>query len=393
MFSPIYSNKTTNQSPKKNPKHPLVFWVGLLLPLCCGSFWLGLNYPNFSLVWAQPSSLAASLNDLNFSLSSSTQNTYNQNVSETATETTIFPSQSTTTANSISTPEPTKALEIPPHINLLDFYQTYSQRLFGDESVKIISREEWGDQNFFSNNPPPNLKMTIYDGEGAEYDYDYFNNLEDFFSSRLLTLNYQNNFLKYDESFMQNRKIFNGVNYIDYQYLPVEEIVIHHTAGAFTSDMNSSRQELERIYLLHTQERKWHDFAYHYFIDGSGNIYEGIIGGKYALGTHTYYHNHGTLAIALMGDFRPGHDQLNSQMIESLAKLINYLIKEYKIDTSKQQYYLRKPDLSTRQSFSSFIRGHQELDVIPPITACPGVSPQTLRDILQPLILSSSSPS
>jgi len=37
---------------------------------------------------------------------------------------------------------------IPPHINLTDFYRTYGQRMLGNSNLKIISREEWGADNF-----------------------------------------------------------------------------------------------------------------------------------------------------------------------------------------------------------------------------------------------------
>src|SRR5680860_1343756 len=34
-------------------------------------------------------------------------------------------------------------IEIPPHINLTNFYKTYGQRMLGNDQINIISREEW----------------------------------------------------------------------------------------------------------------------------------------------------------------------------------------------------------------------------------------------------------
>ena len=33
--------------------------------------------------------------------------------------------------------------QIPSHINIYDFYNSYGERLLGDENLKIYSREEW----------------------------------------------------------------------------------------------------------------------------------------------------------------------------------------------------------------------------------------------------------
>jgi len=263
---------------------------------------------------------------------------------------------------------------IPPHIDLFDFYKTYGQRLLGNDNLKIISREEWGVNNNICQTE--NCSLNNYDVENN------FSPLEKI-KAQIIINNYLNNFQKYDSLFLQTKV---QANQVTYEYLPVEEIVIHHTAGKFTTDFRESQKELQRIYNLHLQ-RGYQDIGYHYLIDGAGRIYEGSLGGKYALGAHTYYHNNGTVAIALMGDFRPGHDIFNQEMEKSLIHLIQYLIKEYHLDTSAKAFYLRKPDFSGREWSNDFIKGHQELDVVRnPPTSCPGINPQTLRNEIYPFI-------
>lgn len=270
-------------------------------------------------------------------------------------------------------------IEIPPHINLTNFYKTYGQRMLGNDQINIISREEWGADNRYSD------LQFIEDFCQKHYCYEDRYNPEDTFSkkeywrSRELLINYKQNFELYDNFFLQSLKKEND---FVYYYLPVEEIIIHHTAGKFTTNFEESKKELQRIHLMTAVQRKWRDIGYHYLIDGAGRIYEGSLGGKYSVGVHTYGHNRGTVSIALMGDFRSGHDKLTESMKKSLINLIKYIIKEYQLDISQKEFYLRKSDLSGREMTKNLIKGHKELDLREKPTECPGLDPEYLRNII-----------
>ena len=281
--------------------------------------------------------------------------------------------------------QPSSSLEIPSHINLADFYQTYGQRLLGDDNLKIISREEWGANNNFANPDYINTLCQKITCSLKEYDPENTFSEEEYLKARGLLINYQNNFQNYNNLFRQTEEKENGINY---EYLPVEEIIIHHTAGKFTLDLNDSIREIQRIYLLHAIQRRWRDIGYHFLIDGEGRIFEGSLGGKYSIGAHTYYHNEGSIGIALMGDFRKGHDVLTKEMEDSLIKLILYLKKEYKWNFLNKEFYLKKPDLSGREWSDKFIKGHKELDIRLIPTACPGIEPDKLREMISPYLFS-----
>ncbi|MGC8880740.1 MAG: peptidoglycan recognition protein family protein [Minisyncoccia bacterium] len=276
-------------------------------------------------------------------------------------------------------------LEIPSHINLTDFYQTYGERLLGDEKLKIISREEWGADNNYANPEFINKLCEKIRCSLEEYNPENSFLEEEYLKARSLLINYRNNFEKFDDLFLQTKRKENGINY---QYLPVEEIIIHHTAGKFTQTYEDSIKEVQRIYLLHAVLRRWRDIGYHFLIDSEGRIFEGTLGGKYSVGAHTYYHNKGTIGIALMGDFRKNHDQMTEEMKDSLIKLILYLKKEYKWDFSQKELYLKKPDLSGREISDKFIKGHKELNIRLTPTSCPGIDPQELRNLIYPFLFS-----
>ncbi|MDD5535169.1 MAG: peptidoglycan recognition family protein [Candidatus Pacebacteria bacterium] len=275
-------------------------------------------------------------------------------------------------------------LDIPQHINLTDFYKSFGQRLLGNENLEIISREQWGaDNQYASLDFIKDFCENNFCYPGGYNPEDNFSKQE-YWNSKELALNYRQNFQLIDSFFRQSLEKENGLRYY---YLPIEEIIIHHTAGNFTFNFEESKEELRRIYLMQAVQRKWQDIGYHYLIDGAGRIYEGNLGGKYAVGVHSYGHNNATISISLMGDFRPGHDELNTSMQKSLINLIKYLVTEYNFDLSQKEFYLRKPNLAGREWTENFVKGHQEIDIKEEPTECPGVSPDFLRNLIYPYIL------
>jgi len=274
-------------------------------------------------------------------------------------------------------------INIPPHVNLTDFYNTYGERLLGNKDLPIISREEWGADNHYADLTfIRNTCKRVYCSKNA-YDAEDTFAPPEYWRSRELFLNYRKNFQDYDNLFLQTLKKKNGVTY---QYLPVEQIIIHHTAGKFTTSLKDSEREVRRIYFAHAVQRRWRDIGYHYLIDGAGHIFEGTLGGKYSVGAHTFMHNRATVGIALMGDFRPGHDKITPAMAESLGKLVRYLAEQYHWDLSKRIFYLRKKDYSGREWTNKIVKGHNEVDYRSKVTDCPGVNDDYLRSIVYPYL-------
>lgn len=268
-------------------------------------------------------------------------------------------------------------LNLAPHIHLSNFFQTYGERLTADF---IISREEWGANPKYSD--LDFIKEFCLKNSCQAENFNIKDTIEDEAEKERIEkmiLNYNNFFAQTHYVLRQTKTKENGLTY---NYLPVEEIVIHHTAGHFTTNLQDSKKELDRIHLLQAVRRRWQDIGYHYLIDGSGRIYEGTLGGKYAVGAHVFYRNSKTLSIALMGDFRPNRDKLNDAMLNSLVKLIQFLSKEYNLDLFQEKYYLRKNDFFGREWIPSLIRTHKEVDIRTSPTKCPGINPDTLRKLI-----------
>jgi len=256
--------------------------------------------------------------------------------------------------------------------NLIDFENTYGQPLNNDPSITIISRETW--------QAPINYSREDYYKRYCESQADKcFNENQNDFDNDLTYLklknNYDTNFKFIDEGLLKTKTVNDNV----YEYMPVNQIIIHHTAHPYFQSYLNSINELNRIYYAHAVLNGWRDIGYNYLIDSDGNIFEGRGGGKYVIGSHTGYHNRGSIGIALMTNLIK--EPMSEAMQASLIKLVGYLSQEYSLDLSKADW-LPSPDNSALILDSKIIKGHQELDARGGKTQCPGISSDILRDVI-----------
>lgn len=98
-----------------------------------------------------------------------------------------------------------------------------------------------------------------------------------------------------------------------------EKIIIHHTA---IKNIDS-----DAIHKMH-QEKGWSGIGYHYFIDKSGEIYEGRP--ERAIGAHAYKNNQNTLGVCLEGNFE--EELIEEKQYKALIELLKYLVLKYPIN-------------------------------------------------------------
>jgi len=256
--------------------------------------------------------------------------------------------------------------------NLIDFENTYGDPLSGNNEVRIISRDEWKAPSDYSRADYYARYCTAHKDQCSDENQ---NDFESDLTYLKLKDNYEKNFKLMDDSLVKTKTI----NDNEYEYMPVNQIVIHHTAHVSEKTYSGSLEELNRIYYTHAILNGWHDIGYNYLIDYDGNIFEGRGGGKYVVGSHTGYHNRGTVGIALMADLT--QESMTPKMAESLIKLVKYLSQEYYLDLTKPDL-LPSPDNSSLILDTKIIKGHRELDARGGKTLCPGIDPDTLRDMI-----------
>ena len=94
-------------------------------------------------------------------------------------------------------------------------------------------------------------------------------------------------------------------------------VILHHTEVA-------SRHSVKDVHQWHL-DKGWAGFAYHYFIDKNGEIFEGRP--VWAVGAHTYGHNPESIGICIEGDFNK--EQVNQKQEDAAVMLIALLSLSY----------------------------------------------------------------
>ncbi len=123
-------------------------------------------------------------------------------------------------------------------------------------------------------------------------------------------------------------------------------MTLHHTAMQRTVTLEEGAAEMRFIQDFHQNARGWRDIAYHFLVNDSGYIYQGVP--EAYVGTHTGGANTGNIGLSMMGNFE--EDQVPLLMLEACIKLFSYLSFSHQIT----------PDS---------LLGHRDYN---PTTRCPG---------------------
>ena len=107
-------------------------------------------------------------------------------------------------------------------------------------------------------------------------------------------------------------------------------MTLHHTDGRQTRTIPESEAELRFIQDFHQNGRGWNDIAYHFLIDGAGNIFQGRP--ETVVGSHTRDNNTGNIGIALLGNHHPPKsDPATAAEQASVVAIGRYLAAAYGI--------------------------------------------------------------
>lgn len=138
----------------------------------------------------------------------------------------------------------------------------------------------------------------------------------------------------------------------------VKKFVIHHTAT--TGNLDNPAQAIRDIYYYHAMTRGWGDIGYNYIVDQKGKIYEGRAGGEGVIGAHSGSGNHGSIGIALLGNYE--ENTVPEQVIVSLSQFLYKKAKIHSIKTDGTSAF--------RGEMMDNIFGHRDIMS----TTCPGAN-------------------
>lgn len=205
-----------------------------------------------------------------------------------------------------------------------------------NDVTTVISRSQWGADESFRY-----LADNSQDAQLVQLDPDFYNKYE--------------SELKYSKVIDADE---NGDKYKWPLQYPekVEKIIIHHTAT--TGNLDNPKQAIRDIYHYHAVTRGWGDIGYNYIVDQEGKIYEGRYGGEGVIGAHSGSGNHGSIGIAILGNFEenPVSDKI-------LAAVGQFMYKKSKIHGFKAS-----SSSSFRGEDMPNVFGHRDIMK----TACPG---------------------
>lgn len=104
----------------------------------------------------------------------------------------------------------------------------------------------------------------------------------------------------------------------------------HHTAGRRVATLSEGIAEQKFIQDFHQNGRGWQDIGYHFTVDDSGRIYEGVP--PDFRGTHVGGNNTGNIGISYMGNFEIEGEFPTLKALENIIAMWSWLSFEYGVN-------------------------------------------------------------
>ncbi len=123
-----------------------------------------------------------------------------------------------------------------------------------------------------------------------------------------------------------------GANSVIGTYVPHTpfRLTQHHTAGRRVATLEDGIAEQKFIQNFHQFGRGWQDIGYHFCMDDSGRIYEGVL--PQYRGTHAGGNNTGNIGISLFGNYEIFEEFPTEKALESLVEIWSWLVLEYGVN-------------------------------------------------------------
>ncbi len=147
----------------------------------------------------------------------------------------------------------------------------------------------------------------------------------------------------------------------------VEKIIVHHTAT--TSNLDNPTQAIRDIYHYHAVTRGWGDIGYNYIVDQNGRIYEGRYGGEGVIGAHAGPGNHGSIGIAVLGNYE--ENAVSEKTLVGMSRFISKKAKMHDIDPQSSSDF--------RGEVRPNVFGHRDIMG----TTCPGAQLYDKLDLVR----------
>jgi hypothetical protein len=224
---------------------------------------------------------------------------------------------------------------------LLFFFICSCNYVFGKDSIKIVTREEWWANENFKYIESLEWQKIISDTNKKLKENNEFISEQETIKF-LQKPDYNERIETYLRVFFwDKRKIEDSSTHENSKELfwpivrsqKITGIVIHHTAWEYDDPYESIRE----IYKFHTLDRKWGDIGYNFLIADDGTIFEWRAWWEKAVAAHTKRNNIWNIGISLMWNYN--HDHIPEKQQKSLEQLMKYIIEKYEINIHTKKYF------------------------------------------------------
>jgi hypothetical protein len=147
--------------------------------------------------------------------------------------------------------------------------------------------------------------------------------------------------------------------------------VVHHTAGAASTDLDVSAAIVRGIELYHVRANGWNDIGYNFLVDSAGNVFEGRRGGidRNVVGAHAQGFNTGSVGVAVIGTY--SSRGITPAARAALVSLLAWRLDVAHVDPSQRLSFtsLGNPKYPAGRAVSlRAVSGHRDTG----FTTCPG---------------------
>lgn len=206
---------------------------------------------------------------------------------------------------------------------------------FSSLDIDIISREEWWALEDYRYLDSEAWVDIIEKNKNASTNvYTESEKKELIFKAKKMQL--ANNFLV--NTFPELHEVSEIIQYEDWHKLawPIAKskiknsIVVHHT----DSEFEDSYEAVRKIYKYHSINKEWWDVWYNYLIWYDWEIFEWRAGGDSSVWAHDKWNNQFSVWIWMIWNYQ--NKKVNQKQLESLEKLIKYLVWKYNMDMTEK---------------------------------------------------------
>jgi len=138
--------------------------------------------------------------------------------------------------------------------------------------------------------------------------------------------------------------------------LPVQYVIISHTATENCTDRASCTFHVKFIQTFHIESRNWWDIGYNFLVGGDGAAYEGR--GWKSEGAHTPGYNSRSIGIAFIGTFNsvlpPKRQILAAQQLIEKGVSLGYVAPDYKLLAARQLQTTPSPGLTLYEDIKTW---------------------------------------